>query len=368
MIAIKIKQKEAVFYVASYPAAELLDKVRFTSRVHDEDRLTMRAKGKELKDDLAHFIAMVEQDEKAFQHSLSRSKVQAMRNFYAKAVSHPPMPGAVLLFTAEKLQFNVLNGDPTVGHLQIPSGKFLVIDGQHRLAALNFYGHTDPDQARSINVPTVIFDGCTENQATELYVMINSAPSRLNKSHMVDLYEKVSWADNDRRFAARIVDLLYDSPDSPLRFRINRLGGRAKQEKWILQSELFAEILRWVKAEWKKAGGQPDGRTAEQYYRMIRDFLKAASEVFEDMWANETYMVCTPIMIKALLRVCADMAAQDAEPEEGRVARWRKKLSPWAGRGHDFQKRGFTKRFEAVGQSARVAKIHRSLARDAGLD
>jgi hypothetical protein len=39
---------------------------------------------------------------------------------------------------------------------------------------------------------------------------------------------RVSWAEPDRRFAPRIVERLYGEADSPLRYRINRLGGRSK--------------------------------------------------------------------------------------------------------------------------------------------
>lgn len=369
MIAIQIKQKDAVFYVASYPAGELLNKVRFVSRVHDEDRLAFKPKVGEARDEIAQFIRKIEKDEKAFQHSLSRAKVQAMQKFYANAAAQPAIPGAVLLFTPEKLQFSQLNGDPTVGQLQLPQGKFFIIDGQHRLAALNFFGHDHPDDAKSFKVPVMIFDGCSDNAATEMYVMINSTGTRLNKSHLVDLYERVSWAESDRRFAAQIVDLLYDEQDSPLRFRINRLGGRNKMEKWILQSELFAEIHRWVKVDWEKiTAAGANQATAVKYYRRVRDFLKASSEVFEDMWANENFMVTTPVTIKALIRVCADMSSQDADPEEGRVKRWREKMSPWTAHGHDFRKQGFFKRLGTTGQRTSVAKLHRQLAREAGLD
>ena len=79
-----------------------------------------------------------------------------------------------------------------------------------------------------------------------MFVIINSTPTRINKSHLIDLYEKVSWAEPDRRFASQIVEMLYREADSPLRYRINRLGGRSKQEKWILQAELFNEIHRWT--------------------------------------------------------------------------------------------------------------------------
>src|SRR5262249_49645427 len=169
------------------------------------------------------------------QRLLSRSKVRSIRNFYETAISQPPIPGTVLLFTPEKLRFERLGDLTHVGDLQEPSAKFLIIDGQHRLAALLFYQRSHPDEAKSIHVPCIIFDGRSEDFATEMFVIINSTPTRINKSHLIDLYEKVSWAAPDRRFAARITELLYSQPDSPLRYRINRLGGRSKQEKWILQ-------------------------------------------------------------------------------------------------------------------------------------
>jgi DGQHR domain-containing protein len=367
MIATQIRQKDAVFYFAGYPSEELLGKVRFISRFYDEGE-TIQPEAAAEEDDVAQFIARVERSDKAFQRGLSRAKVRSIRNFYETAVSQPPIPGTVLLFTAQKLRFQPLQEYGQVGHLQEPDEKFLIIDGQHRLAALNFYERTHPDEAKSIFVPCVIFDGRSDDFATEMFVIINSTPTRINKSHLVDLYERVSWAEPDRRFAARIVEMLYSAGDSPLRYRINRLGGRSKQEKWILQAELFNEIHRWVKQDWAKieAAGA-DRSLAERNYGAVRDFLKAAAQVFESAWGHDAYMVTKPVTLKALIRVCADLAGHDAEPEDGRVARWREKLSPWTERVRDFRNEGFYERFAARGQVERVARIHRELQRAAGI-
>ena len=249
-----------------------------------------------------------------------------------------------------------------------PEEKYLIIDGQHRLAALQFYERTHPGEAKSISVPCVIFDGRSEDFATEMFVIINSTPTRINKSHLVDLYEKVSWAEPDRRFAAHIAEMLYREGDSPLRYRINRLGGRSKQEKWILQAELYNEIHRWVKKIWpaiEKAG--TDKRAAAGYYGVIRDFLKAAAQVWAEAWGNPDYMVTKPVTLKAMIRVCADLAAQDADPEENRVERWCQQLSPWEGEIRNFRNEGFYERFPAKGQLERVVRIQRELARVAGV-
>ena len=112
------------------------------------------------------------------------------------AVSQPPIPGTVLLFTSEKLGFTALGGESSVGHLQEPSSKFLIIDGQHRLAGLHFYGAKNPTLLDQIEVPCVIFDGKTADFAAEMFVILNSTQTRLNRSHLVDLLDRLSRFDD----------------------------------------------------------------------------------------------------------------------------------------------------------------------------
>jgi DGQHR domain-containing protein len=368
MIATQVRQKDAVFYFASYPSEQLLQKVRFISRFYDEEGGGIKPEEVPADDDVAQFIAKIERSDKAFQREMGKAKVAAIRNFYETAITQPPIPGVVLLFTPQKLSFRAWDDGSGIGQLQEPEDKFLIIDGQHRLAALQFYERTHPDEAKNIQVPCVIFDGRTDDFATEMFVIINSTPTRINKSHLVDLYERVSWAEPDRRFAAHIAEMLYSEGDSPLRYRINRLGGRSKQEKWILQAELFNELHRWVKSAWKTIEAEgTDKRAAAKYYERVRDFLKAAAEVWGEAWGNNAYMVTKPVTLKAMLRVCADLSGQDAEPAEGRIERWKAKLAPWSEQVREFKNEGFYERFPAKGQVERVARIHRELGRLAGI-
>lgn len=100
----------------------------------------------------------------------------------------------------------------------------------------------------------------------------------------------------------------------------------------------------------------------------MRDFLRAAERVWGDAWGSPNYMVTRPVTLKAMLRVCADLAAEDAEPEEGRVERWEERLQPWSELRRLFRAEGFYERFPAKGQVERVARIHRHLARAAGVE
>ncbi len=368
MIATQIRQKESAFYFTSYSPEKLLAQVRFISRFYDEDGGGIRPEEIPAEDDVAQFIARVERSDGAFQRELSKAKVAAIRNFYETAISQPPIPGTVLLFTPQTLRFEAWTDGSGVGQLQEPGEKFLIIDGQHRLAALQFYIRTHPDEAKNIQVPCVIFDGRSEDFATEMFVIINSTPTRINKSHLIDLYEKVSFAEPDRRFAAHITEMLYREGDSPLRYRINRLGGRSKQEKWILQAELFNELHRWVKKAWKQIEAEgADKRNAARYYETIRDFLKAAAQVWGPAWGDSAYQITKPVVLKAMFRVAADLAASDTGPAEGRVERWTAQLTPWTEQARDFRNEGFYERFPAKGQVERVTRIHRDLLRFAGI-
>jgi len=368
MLATRIRQKDGVFYFVSYPAKDVLAKVRFLSRYYGEgDQIAPQTISQ--SDEIAQFIARIEHNDSAFQRQLSRAKVRALKNFYEMAVSQPPIPGTVLLFTSERLQFQALGSEQSVGHLQEPASKFLMIDGQHRMAALQFYLRERPGEGNNINVPCVIFDGRSEDFAAEMFVIINSTPTRINKSHLVDLYERISWAEPDRRFAARLVDKLYREGDSPLKYRINRLGGRSQQEKWILQAELFNELHRWVGGEWRKIQRSSNvTREADRYYAIVRDFLKACQKVWTTSWGHPNYMVTKPVTLKAMIRVCADLARVDAEPADGRQARWEKRLAPWTERMREFRMEGFYERFPAKGQIERVTRLHRDLAKMADIE
>lgn len=368
MLATQIRQKDSLFYFVAYPAEDLIRKVRFMSRFYGEEGQIEPAKMEE-EDEIARFIAKIERSDKAFQRELSRAKVKTIVNFYDSAVNQPPIPGTVLLFTPEPLRFEPVASFEHTGHLEEPMDRYYIIDGQHRLAALYFYHRARPEDARLIHVPCIIFDGRSEDFAAEMFVIINSTPTRINKSHLVDLYERISWADPDKKFVGRVVDHLYHEPDSPLRYRINRLGGRSRQEKWILQAELFNELHRWVSRDRKSfEQGGLGSKAAQQFYEMIRDFFKAAEEVWGETWANPNYMVTKPVTIKAMIRVCADLVTEDPGDASDRRWRWVRRLEPWSELRRQFRADGFYERFPAKGQVERVTRIYRELARAIGLE
>ncbi len=368
MLATRIVQKEGTFYFAAVKAAELLEKVRFTSRYYFEgEEIAADDPG---DDEVARFISGIEKTEKSFQRVLNRRKVGQIVNFYETAVSQPLIPGTILLFTDETLGFRRQDGSDSVGFLGEPRGKFLIIDGQHRLAALHFFSRKHPETAKVVDVPCVLFDGKSADFATEMFVIINSTHTRINKSHLVDLYERVSWETPEKKLAAKVVNLLYDETDSPLRYRINRLGGRSRQEKWILQSELFNELYKVVLKNRKFFDEHFQSRS-DYVYALVRDYLKAVRDVMHAVWGdNERHMFTRDVTLKALVRVFGDLIRNRKifqawdEKRDPRV--FAALMLPWTELTRDFRAEGFYERFPAKGQVERVRRIHVKLAQAIG--
>lgn len=367
MLATRIKQKDGTFYFASYKAVDLLAKVRFLSRYYFE--------GEEIKaepaadDEIGRFISAIEKSERAFQRRLIRRKVGEIVNFYETAAAQPLIPGAVLLFTPEELKFEPMGHYSSVGDLREPRQDFIIIDGQHRLAGLLFFRERHPQDIEQIEVPCMIFDRKSEDFAAEMFVIINSTHTRINKSHLVDLLEKVTFkASAESKFSAKIVHQLYEAADSPLRYKINKLGGRSRQEKWILQSELYNEVLRITENHLDLFRKKFDLK-AEKAYPLLRDYLKAVQSVMGEIWGHKNYRFTEAVTLKALLRVLGDLVKEREiirDWEEGGQKAFEGILERWHELGRLFRIEGFYERFPAKGPVERTRKIHEELMKNLG--
>ncbi|MEW5937646.1 MAG: DGQHR domain-containing protein [Candidatus Thermoplasmatota archaeon] len=378
MLAMKVQQKDGTFYMTNYRAPEILRRVRFQSRHYDEGYEERMPRHDE--EEIASFIRSVERKEGAFQRRPMARKIQQIMNFYEHSESQPMIPGPVLLYTSETLRFEPIGAYERMGNLLEPASPFIIIDGQHRLAGLKLYQEKHPDEAERVEVPTIIFDGHQEDFAAEMFVIINSTHTKINKSHLVDLMERVTYGTSpEKKWAAWIVSRLYEDERSPLRYKINKLGGRSRQEKWILQSELFNEVYRLVdprkqepaegslhryfasEFKWDRRGSAPE---------IFIAYLKAAKSAFGDAWGDKNYMVTTSVTIKALVRALGDLLQ---DPEVRKALReeichdaFSKRIAVWKEMIPEFRREGFYERFAAKGQVERVRRIHNELVRRLG--
>ena len=105
MQATQIRQKDGVFYFVSYRAKDLMAKVRFISRFYGEgEEIAPSARRRGRRHRAVHRRASSATTRRSSARSRAR-KVKQLKNFYETAVSQPPIPGTVLLFTSERLNF-----------------------------------------------------------------------------------------------------------------------------------------------------------------------------------------------------------------------------------------------------------------------
>ena len=90
MLATQIRQKDGIFYFVSYPAKELLSKVRFISRFYGDGEQIAPSRIAQ-DDDIAQFIARIERTDHAFQRGLSQAKVRQLRS--VSEVNSSTVPG-----------------------------------------------------------------------------------------------------------------------------------------------------------------------------------------------------------------------------------------------------------------------------------
>ena len=295
MLAIRMRQKESVFYLAAYRASDLLRKVQFSGKSHAGEEET-EPTGDEL---VGAFFRKVQTGSGFFQRRPYARKVQQIVEFYSDPKGQPLIPGAVLLYTDEKLSFDPSSGSELMGNLHDPRNPFLIIDGQHRLAGLEVLGRRDPAVLEKIDVPCVVFDKSQQDFAVEMFVIINSTPTRLNRSHLIDLYERLQRASPVDKAAAKAVFLCYSEGDSPLLRRVDMLGRHKRTERWIRQASLFRELRRLAERNPRLFGEEPKPK---QLYEVTRDYLRAVRRTFGDSWDNPRYRITNDVTLMALVR------------------------------------------------------------------
>jgi len=181
------------------------------------------------------------------------------------------------------------------------------------------------------------------------------------------LYERVSWAEPDRRFAARIVEMLYSEATASA-LSAQSLGGRSKQEKWILQAEAVNEIHRWSarpgRRSKRRMGGQTRSQPLLRYGAGFSQSLRARSGATPGQRQLHGHQAGH---LKAMVRVCAISPAEDGDPEDGRIERWRERCQPGRPGPVNFAAT-FLRAVPGQSQIERVARIHRELGRAAGIN
>jgi hypothetical protein len=201
-----------------------------------------------------------------------------------------------------------------------------------------------------------------------MFVIINSTPTRLNRSHLIALYDRLSRATPVDKAAAKAVALIYSETDSPLHRKVDMLGRRRKTERWIRQASLYREMHRLATRNEKLFGDEP---SAKKLYEVTRDFLRAVRRTFGDAWESPRYRVTTDVTLMAMMRVLSEYLRSGRGPRTYEAAERQKAfenlIEPWQRMVPEFREEGFYERFAARGQIERVSVIQRALGSAIGV-
>ena len=291
MLATQIRQKDSVFYFVCVPGRgparqgpvhQPLLRRRRADRCRARSRKTTTSRSSSRRSSAA--TAAFQRELVARQgrrdQELLRDRGRASRRSRARCCCS----------RAERLKFDPVK---RVRQRRQPGGAARQVPDHRRPAparrAALLHAASAPTTRATIHVPCVIFDGKSEDFATEMFVIINSTPTRINKSHLVDLYEKVSWAAPDKQVRrAASSSMLYARATARCATRSTASAAAASRRSGSCRPSCSTRSTAGCCADWKKMQKQATSRQREatRYYEMVRDFLKAAEKVWGDAWGN----------------------------------------------------------------------------------
>lgn len=210
-------------------------------------------------------------------------------------------PNAITLAT--NLKAVKLSSNGSGNGIVLPSRvRFLVVDGQHRLWAQRF-------SDRDGQYACIIHLNKTEQEMAELFLEINDNQRRVPSSLRWDLVRLVRPAKDEASVTA--ADLVYElanREDSPFYIAIDLTGER--KDVSIKQGSLAPEIKTLV-GRVKKIHNP----TLEEYASLLIRFFSAVRSLNPQGWGNPDSTYYKARVLRALVRVCADIVLKSKSLE-----------------------------------------------------
>jgi DGQHR domain-containing protein len=356
--AVEIHQAGSTFYMARFSARDLAKLVAFVQR-GPADRKKHRPR--ELQDHVWEALQKVPFEEKSYQREIRAGKIQEIKRYYEKIQEELPLiPTPILLAAKEPLV--VEPGRPLVT-LQIPQepGAFGIIDGQHRMLALQIFVEEHPET--TFDVPVVIFSGESLAHMVELFAVINSTQTRVPRSHIYDLtlerpahLQEPGLAD-----AYRVVRFLNSDEASPLKGKILMTGtGRGG---WVAQAPLVDELVSLFEDKRTRYHTWLD--TPEKKGRFFRNYFQAVQNVLPGPWRFEKkYAIKTSAALRGFLRATRDVIEKARESGADRVPtadQLTEQVRAWEALEPTLRREEFYKTYYGAGPRRAVDMIHKRL-------
>lgn len=365
--AMRVRQFGVDFYQAVLTGSDVQRLIRFEVLSYDAG-VAAESPGKSKKRKATINWELLEKriarSAEAYQRPVIRKKIVELIEYYtqcADAGNLPAIPGAVLLVSDRRLEFNPLGGNRALGILHVPTetGVLRALDGQHRLLALHQFTEQRPDA--DVQVPAVIFDRLAPDQSVELFVTINAKHTKLNPSHLISLSGRRLYPDKVLAAGHDIIRALSEDASSPLHGEIKLFGvGRGR----VAQAPL-AEELRNIFTAVQALGGRDATRFLDNAKRFFLNYFKQIEHVFETAWHGRKYSIKTGMALRAFLRVVPDVVAavRANRREPADAAAIREVIAPWGERIGDarFETEKEWRQKLAGGTSSTVDQLAREL-------
>jgi DGQHR domain-containing protein len=357
--ALEIHQAGTTFYLARFSARDVVKLVAFVQRGPADRK---RTRPHELQDRVWNVLQAVPFEEKSYQREIRATKIQQIKHYYEKIEEELPLiPTPILLAAKEKLAVEA--GRPLVTlHIPQEAGSFGIIDGQHRMLALQVYIEEHPDT--TFDVPVVIFNQESIAHMVELFAVINSTQTRVARSHIYDLTLERPTQFQDSRLvdAHHVVRFLNTDETSPLRGKVRMTGSGSGG--WVASAPLYDELVSLLEDKRTRYHTWLD--TPEKKGRFFRNYFQAVQQALPGPWRfDKKYALKTSAALRGFLRATRDVLERLREAGSERVPTAEQitaLVAPWRELEPTFRREEFYKTYFGSGPRRAVDMIHKRLA------
>ncbi|MEE8163139.1 MAG: DGQHR domain-containing protein [Anaerolineae bacterium] len=234
-----------------------------------------------------------EDNPRGYQRPLKRARLKQVSAF----IQHEEgiLPISILLcirqpnraeFQPETYVDKVNDGVPQPGVLAIPQSVTLwVVDGQHRLYGLEYAFNKDSvERAKDYLLPVTIVEGIDSYEEMRHFHIINTrhrgVPTDMVDHHLLRMWELEGAAilskEGERSYlrarAAKLCDLLRNTPDSPWFQKVKVAGHKAVPNQLIGQHTMVASMESALKDAFiKRLSDEDVGKILLNYWYAIRE-------------------------------------------------------------------------------------------------
>ena len=233
--------------------------------------------------------------------------------------------------TTDEIEENILSFENGILELRDDGKIAKIIDGQHRVFGLEKYA-TDKglfkDDLKFELIITIFIDIDEEYQAN-IFSTINKAQTKVNKSHVYDLYS-FSKTRSPQRTSHNIVKLLNEEEGSPFFHLIKRLGKADFKNETIAQATLADCIIKYISNNPPKDRNilrndgkitLVDGAEKDKYFfrnwfikdedvkiaKVIWNYFEAIKRKWPIAWGNMDFILTKSTGVIAFMRFLKDL-------------------------------------------------------------